>query len=109
MPFRYERAYYRLQYPIKARPVFTVDGTEHVVLDLSEEGLRFLAADGVVLALQQEVKGIVDLRASGPVEVAGRVVRLEGHAVAVKLEQGVPLSLILEEQRFLHQRFKGWA
>jgi hypothetical protein len=41
MPDWAERAYYRLVYPMRARPEITIGGETFAVLDLSERGIRW--------------------------------------------------------------------
>ena len=50
--------------------------------------------------------GTIRFRRGEEVAVRGTVVRLDGREVAVKLEQGIPLRVVMEEQRFLLDRHR---
>jgi hypothetical protein len=55
------------------------------------------------------VSGAIRFRRNEPVEVMGSVVRVAALEVAVKLDVGVPLRTIIEEQRFLREHHRGTA
>ncbi len=85
-----ERAHYRIQYPTAARP--------HIVIEGRSFG-SFSSGDKVV--------GTVRFQRTEAVDVMGSVVRVGGREVAVKLEVGVPLRIVIEEQRFLREHHRG--
>lgn len=105
--FEFEREHYRIMYPAAARPRFLGDGLEREVIDLCEQGLHYRAADGETRAVGDEVEGTVRLRRGEEVRVLGVVVRVTDREVALKLSVGVPLRIVLEEQRYLRERHRG--
>jgi hypothetical protein len=108
-PHPHEREHYRVAYPTAARPWFIVDGVARDVVDLCEMGLRYRAADGERRDLGDEVRGTVRVRRGEAVEVVGEVVRLVEREIALRLSRGIPLRVVLEEQRFLREHHRGLA
>ncbi len=108
-PFQYEREHYRIQYPTAAPPRFTAGELQREVIDLCEQGLRYRAAEGETPAVNDEMTGVVRLRRGTEVPVAGIVVRIVGREIALRLTVGVPLPIVLDEQRYLRERFRGSA
>ncbi|HEU5170031.1 MAG TPA: PilZ domain-containing protein [Gemmatimonadales bacterium] len=87
-PWRHEREHYRIEYPTAARPRLVVGGHVCEVIDLSERGIRYRAAAGVL---------------------PGVVLRLTGDQVSCRLDAGVPFKQIVDEQRYLRDRHRGMA
>ena len=102
-----EREHYRIQYPTAARPQIVIDGRAHEVIDLSERGVRFRVGDDVSINVDDELAGRLRFRRGEPVDVKGIVLRIAGREIAVKLEIGVPLKVIIEEQRYLREHHRG--
>jgi hypothetical protein len=98
-----EREHLRIQYPPPARPSFLVDGRPYEVLDISERGVRFRVGDDVALEVGDTIAGRVRFRRTAAVDVKGAVLRIVGREVAARLEMGVPLKLVIEEQRYLRE------
>jgi PilZ domain-containing protein len=104
-----ERQYFRIQYPVAIRPQIVAGGRSLEVIDLSERGVRFKLDEEASYAVGDAFAGTVRLRRSEPVEVRGTVVRVTTRDIAVKLEIGVPLRVIIDEQRFLREHDRGLA
>jgi PilZ domain len=104
-----DRRHSRIQYPNAARPQITIGGRSFEVIDLSEGGVRFKAEDTPSIAVGDEVSGTVRFRRTETIEIKGSVVRLGGREVALKLDVGIPLRIIIEEQRFLREHHRGTA
>jgi hypothetical protein len=108
-PHPHEREHYRVTYPTAARPWFIVDGAARDVVDLCEMGLRYRAAVGERRALGDEVRGTLRVRRGEAVDVVGRVVRIIEREIALQLTHGVPLRVVLDEQRYLREHHRGLA
>jgi hypothetical protein len=108
-PFEFEREHYRIMYPAAARPGFTSGLLEREVIDLCEMGLRYRAAAGETRAPGEPIEGTVRVRRGDQVRVHGVVVRVEGPDVAVRLTVGIPLRVVLDEQRYIRERHRGLA
>lgn len=105
--FESEREHYRIVYAAGTGPTFAGGGLERDVIDLCETGLRYYTAPGETRAVGDEVDGIVRLRRGGELRVLGTVTRVAGREVALKLLAGVPLRVVLDEQRYLRDRLRG--
>lgn len=108
MGYRFERAYYRLVYPLAFRPTFVVGGAKFQVVDLSEQGIRYVHPGPSRPNPGVAVEGLVRLPTGEEVEVEGTVVRVEAPQVALVLSRGVPFGLMLDQQRYLQQRLIAW-
>lgn len=106
--FEHEREYYRIHYPKSERPAVHVDGTPCEVLDCSERGLRYqVAMDQPPPEVGALVRGRVRFRRGDEVTVEGAVLRVVDGEVALHLfpGAGIPLSVVLAEQRYLRAQF----
>ena len=106
MAWVHEREHYRVAYPTQLRPKFLVQGFAFDVIDISERGRRFRLADAATPEAGNEVQGTVRFRRGETITVRGAVLRVDGREVAVRLEEGVPLRVIMEEQRYLLDRHR---
>ncbi len=104
-----EREHFRIQYPAAARPEIVLHGRVYDVLDISEQGVRFRGDDEIAVAVGDPLAGQVRFRRTQPVEVRGTVLRVAGREIAAKLDAGVPLKVMIEEQRYLREQHGGTA
>lgn len=107
MPWEFEREHYRIVYPTAARPWLDGGGAEHEVIDLCEAGLRYRLAPAEERLLGDQVEGVVHFRRGEEVRVVGTVVRIADRQVSLKLSLGVPLRVVLDEQRYLRDHHRG--
>ena len=107
--FEFEREHYRIVYPTAARPRLLGAGHDRDVIDLCQQGLRYLAAEGESRVVGDEVEGVVRVRRGEEIRVLGTVVRVEGREVALRLSVAVPLRVVLDEQRYLREHHRGSA
>lgn len=105
----HDRAFYRLRYPVAARPEFRAerDARTLPVIDCSEGGFRFRTpADAPLPALGEPATGEIRFRSGRSARVAGVVVRVQDEEVAVQLTaQSIPFAVVLQEQQFVRRRF----
>lgn len=106
MAWVHEREHYRVAYPTALRPKLLVQGHTFDVVDISERGIRFRLGGAEEPAPGFEVQGAVRFRRGETITVRGVVLRVVQGEVAAKLEEGVPLRVIMEEQRFLLDRHR---
>ncbi len=109
MDWPHPREHYRIMYPTSARPLFVSGILERDVIDVSEQGMRFRLADGEGCEQGTPVEGVVRFRRGDEVKVSGTAVRVDGREVAVHLSVGVPLRIIIDEQRYLREHHRGSA
>ena len=102
------RAHYRVVYPATARPAFREfgRGLEHVVLDCSEKGVRYRVARPPAPPIGSEVEGTIEFPDGEEHRVGGIVVRTFNGEVALHLTlESIPFTRIIQQQRFLRQKF----
>jgi len=104
MGWVHNREYYRIAYPTALRPKLLVQGHTFDVVDICEKGIRFLLGEAVPPDVGFEVEGTVRFRRGETIAVRGTVLRIIEGEVAARLDSGVPLRAIMEEQRFLLDR-----
>jgi hypothetical protein len=101
-----ERALYRVQFPVTERPRLITGDRAHEVLDCSEVGIRYRAPSSWEAEVGTPVRGLVRFRRGAEVNVQGFIVRVEDQVIAVRLtEGGIPLAVMLDEQRYLRARY----
>ncbi len=103
MEDRLERAFYRIIYPRALRPVLIIGAERFEVADVSEMGLRFVS-QGLGPPLGATVICRLSLPETAAMEIEGTVVWRDGRFSALSLVRGVPFGVILDQQRWLHQR-----
>jgi hypothetical protein len=106
MSYPFNRAFYRIQYPIAAAPRFVAAGVAHRVVDCSETGFRYAPDDGRFPAVGSTVEGTLDFRGTEELDVRGTVVRIQAGEIAVHCgDTPIPLAVILREQRYLRVHY----
>jgi len=96
---------YRIQFPTSERPTLVVDGSEYVVIDCSETGIRYRFR-GPTPEVGTIVAGVLRLRRGEDVEVEGEVVRTSQDEAGLKLRPpGIPLRVIIAEQLFIRKHY----
>jgi hypothetical protein len=100
-----QRARFRIRFPLAERPRLFVGGVEHIVIDCSERGLRFVLREGQCPRVGTDIDGQLQFRCGRLVAVCGSVVRVVDDHVAVQFTtSSVPFGVILDEQRRLRKR-----
>jgi hypothetical protein len=100
-----QRTHFRIEYPASERPVLVVDKTRFLVLDLSENGLKFLPGPAYRPKPGTSIRGVVRFKNGGECPVEGKVLRYAGEGCVVLLVQGIPLSRMMEEHRLILQKY----
>jgi hypothetical protein len=106
MAWAHEREHYRVAYPTSLRPKLLVHGVSFDVVDISERGVRFRLGTAAAPERGFEVQGVIRFRRGETVTVRGSVLRVVQGEVAVHLEEGIPLRVVMDEQRFLLDRHR---
>lgn len=101
-----QRRHYRIRFPIAERPVFEFNGKHYVVLDLSEQGLSFAIESGDSIAKNTKlIAGRIVFNDKEAVNVTGTILRKSDEHVVLVLKQGIPLSIVMKQQRLLLQKY----
>ncbi len=105
-----QRKFFRLDYPPIDRPRLEVKPYKKhfLVLDLSEEGMRFQYQGDFDMEEGELIKGRVHFSSGKNCEIEGKILRLypDKKWCALILTKGIPLSLMMEENRLLIARYK---
>lgn len=106
MSWPHAREYFRVAYPTALRPRLEVLDHHFDILDVSERGMRFRLGKAAAPDAGNELQGVVRFRRGETITVRGVVVRVDDGEVATRLDDGIPLRVIMEEQRFLLDRHR---
>jgi hypothetical protein len=106
-----KREHFRIKYREGDRPTLVMGGVKFEVLDLSEQGLRFDGGQRYKPAAKAVIRGTITLKSGKSCAVSGTLLRYDAikHACIVQLEKGIPLTLIMEEQRAMLKKGKASA
>ncbi|SMF80015.1 PilZ domain-containing protein [Pseudobacteriovorax antillogorgiicola] len=99
-----QRRYFRIEYPLSHRPEFVHKIGKFPIFDLSEGGLSFQVAPEYTFMETEKVTAEVRLVSGVSHTIKGRVIRVIGRKIIIEFIDPVPLSKIMEEERFLVQR-----
>jgi hypothetical protein len=102
------REFFRILYPIHARPRLIIQDASYDVLDVCERGIRFLHPTADALKSHVVVSATVTFRDGETLHVEGKILRLQGNNVVLHLQTYIPTARIMKEQRYLISRFIGF-
>lgn len=109
MSYPFDRAHYRIQYPMRERPELLMEGKRREVIDCSERGLRFTCPGGPFPEPGTMLHGRVRFRRGMETQIQGTVVRIQDEEVALHLTNSeIPLAIIFGEQRYLRAHYPLW-
>ena len=104
--YKFDREFYRLEYPPAGAPTFVDLGVARRVVDIGEGGFRFAHEHVEQVSAGQTVRGTIEFPDGDSLNVEGTVVRIQNGEVAVRCgPRVIPLSIVLSEQRRLRRRF----
>ena len=104
------RNFFRIEYPFEIRPIFSCQGENHEVFNVSEQGIKFaITTKNSSLKVGNQIKGTVKFinpeDALNVCEVSGMILRKDSGECAIQLKDGIPWKKILTEQRYLIKRY----
>ena len=99
------RAHFRLRYPQEERLHLITDNGEYLVCEISEGGLRIvLQAQAGATVVPDRLVGLLNIQ-DETVAIEGRILRRDDKEVVMVLSEGIPLPLVLNEQRRLLRKY----
>lgn len=100
------RQYYRIKYPHFYRPKIKIQGedNESDVIELSERGVRFLYKGTRQLSKGLGLHVTIIFYDGKAFQFAGELLRVEKKDVILRFSGNLPLSRIMQEQRYLITR-----
>jgi hypothetical protein len=104
--FENTRQYYRIRYPFFYRPKIKIEeeDIDNDVIELSERGVRFLYEGTRPLSMGSELNVTIIFYDGAAFEFSGDLLRVEGKDVILRFSGSLPLSRIMQEQRYLMSR-----
>lgn len=102
-----KRNHFRLEHPAADRLQLVIGRVAHEIVDLSANGVKFAMSKGFKPQLHERIKAQIALHDGNTYEVMGKVTRLDedNNQCVLVLSRGVPLAKMLEEQRYLLQKY----
>jgi hypothetical protein len=102
---RQKRNFFRIEYPIAEYAFFEFMGHKLKVLDLSEQGVQVEFSSATLPVQSARFNAKIHLCHGGCAEVEGVAVRFIGSKAVFALSKGIPLPMIIEEQRYLINKY----
>ena len=104
--FENTRQYYRIKYPSFYRPKIKIqeEDNENDVVELSERGVRFIYEGTRPLSKGLELHVTIIFYDGEAFKSEGELLRVEKKDVILRFSGSLPLSRIMEEQRYLINR-----
>ena len=101
----------RVPYPESCRPILVIGTYQYEVIDISELGVRFLCSTGQpTLEPGTDIDAVLTLHDTKPFNVQGRLIRISKRFSAARMafKEKIPVEMLLQEQRFISERFPGF-
>ena len=97
------RKYYRIKYPFFYRPKIKIEGEdiESYILELSERGVRFLYEGTRSLSKGSDLRVTIIFHDGAEFQFSGDILKVEEKNVILHFSGCLPLSRIMEEQRYI--------
>jgi hypothetical protein len=102
------RQYYRIRYPVDESPEIQIGKRSFPVIDLSLMGVRIGKRGDTEFRKLQKIEGKLRFKNKVVVHIKGKVIRVHRKSVAIALSDGIPGSIIMEEQRLLRNKYRAW-
>ena len=97
-----DRTHFRVEYPVKARPVVQIKKKAFPIINISESGVLFaLKEDEGRVTVGRNMKGVIVFSDNEKVTIEGKILRNVNETVAMHLTLGISLKRIMTEQRWL--------
>jgi hypothetical protein len=91
------REYFRVEYPIVERPVFSLTAGRFDVMDISEFGIKFYITVAHDFSPGQIIGGKVKFNDGRVLDIEGEILRCDDHSVSVRLTKSIPMMRIQKE------------
>jgi len=100
-----QRRFYRIEYPVGARPILSVNGSTGQIVELSEGGGRVLVSDPDLVWLKDGAQVTITFQCGDTATSTATLVRVDGDQIVVRFSPPIALPIIIEEQRLLIIQF----
>jgi hypothetical protein len=99
------REHFRVSYPLKCRPSLGLAGKDYAVIDVSERGVRFGGVHAGAFVVGQPVSFTIRFVDGDTLDFSGKIVRVHGRTVAIRLNDAIPLKKIRSEEVYVIKHF----
>jgi hypothetical protein len=93
------RSYTRVVYKPSQRPLLQIDSNNFQVADVSQEGLRFINDDGIIL--NHWIRGVFTFLYGESIEIEGRLEWQQDDDFGVRFKYLISSKKIFKEQRHI--------
>jgi hypothetical protein len=100
------RQFYRINYPDAVRPRLRTEKGSFRIKSLSEHGAELIIEDHRLIEPKESIYGDVTFHDGESSFVEGKVLRSFGESFILRFTVGVPLRIIVNEQRYLKEQFR---
>ena len=99
------RQHFRVEYPPEVQPLFIQKKNQHSIIDLSERGIKFSIERTFRMKVGDKLEGKVVFSDNDETDIKGKILRLDEAYAVIYLDQRVSLQKIMEQQRFLLNKY----
>lgn len=99
------RKHFRIQYPVNRRPKLIILDIEYEVIDISEQGIRFLGKKLYEFEIGSEVKVKIVFYDRGSLDLKGKILRVNKEQTIIYLSTTIPFERIAQEQRYVRDNY----
>lgn len=100
------RQFYRINYPDVVRPRLRTKKGSFLIKCLSEHGAELVIEDHRLVEPKESIYGDVTFHNGESSFVEGLVLRSFGESFILRFTVGVPLRIIVNEQRYLKEQYR---
>ena len=103
-----KREHYRIVYPLSCRPKLKIIKKEYEVMDISESGIKFLHRNGIELTPGSKIHAEITFDNGTSLDIDGEILRIDDYIMILKLQHSVPFWKIVDEQRYIKDKYPGY-
>ncbi len=102
-----KREHYRIRYPLACRPILKIGYAKYEVMDISEKGVKFNFSAYRMAPPGTQINAYITFHDGRSLKIEGELIRVNRNfATAIlKLKESIPWKRILNEQRFLKEKY----
>ena len=90
-----------------SRPIVVCENDDFEVSEISEGGAKIVLHRRVILRNEEPFTGVIFFLSGDRAMLEGIVIRAEDGEMTVRLNEGISMKHMVDEQRFLQKRYLG--
>jgi hypothetical protein len=83
-------------------------GENYEVVNISERGVQFICKKHHEFKPDLEMQFSITFRDNDPLELEGKILRVEGKVTVIYLSGNIPFSRIVQEQRYIKDNYPDY-